>query len=120
MSNSFPLRRADEAKQVTSGDYPLRFNDVPIPLGRLSRQAVKDLQAYQLLLEEYRRFVVTLRHYAVELDKLRDVDAYCEADRLAVRMRIAESEHQRLAVHEQAEVDRLKRQLELAKLHREI
>jgi hypothetical protein len=114
------MEHTDHLSTQREADEILHFTNVSLPAAWASRRTLQNIKAYGALLEEYRRFLVAVRHFSVELDKLRDLPAYTGAERLAVQVRIARNEHELAAMQEESEIARLERALKKARLERQI
>jgi hypothetical protein len=114
------MEHADHLPTTRAAAGVLRFTDVSLPAAWSSRRTLQDIKAYGALLEEYRRFLVAVRHFSVELDKLHNLPAYTHAERLAVQVRIARHEQELADMQEEAEITRLERALKKARLRRQI
>jgi predicted nucleic acid-binding Zn-ribbon protein len=101
-------------------DAILQLADVSLPAVWSSRRTLKNIKAYGALMEEYRRLLVAVRHFNVELEKLRDLPAHTRAERLAVQVRIARHEQELAATQEEAEIARLERALKKVQLERQL
>jgi hypothetical protein len=101
-------------------DAIMQFTGVSLPAAWSSRRTLKDIRAYSALLKEYRRFLVAVRHFGVELAKLRDLPLYTDAERLAVQVRVAQQEQEIAAIQEEAEIARLERALKKAMLNQQL
>jgi DNA-binding transcriptional MerR regulator len=114
------MQHADHLPITREPEDIVQFSGVSLPEAWSSRRTLKDMRAYSALLEEYRRFLIAVRQFGVELDKLRDLPAHTHAERLAVQVRIARHEHELAAAREEAEIARLERALKKAQLERQI